>query len=80
MARLRELVPGSRVITRSGFCGTVVQSARLADVNVILVDLDLLTGEERNPVVVFPENLTLGESWLPAQARLHASYKLMVGT
>jgi hypothetical protein len=58
MARLRELVPGSRVVTRSGFNGTVVGTTRLVDVNVVLVDLDLLTGEERNPVVVFPENLT----------------------
>jgi hypothetical protein len=46
------------VITRSGFNGTVVGTARLVDVNVVLVDLDLLTGEERNPVIVFPENLT----------------------
>jgi|GEM_PF-2185707 len=58
MARLRELVPGCRVVTRSGFSGTVVGTARLVDVNVVLVDLDLLSGEERNPVVVFPENLT----------------------
>ncbi|MDF2630426.1 MAG: hypothetical protein K0R39_4257 [Symbiobacteriaceae bacterium] len=58
MARLRELVSGCRVITRSGFNGTVVGTARLVDVNVVLVNLDLLTGEERNPVVVFPENLT----------------------
>jgi hypothetical protein len=58
MARLRELAPGCRVITRSGFSGTVVGTARLADVNVVLVNLDLLTGEERNPVVVFPEHLT----------------------
>lgn len=58
MARLRELVPGCRVITRSGFNGTVVGAAKLVDVNVVLVNLDLLTGEERNPVVVFPENLT----------------------
>lgn len=59
MARMRELAPGCRVETRSGFLGTVVGTARLTDVNVVLVDLDLLTGEERNPVVVFPENLTL---------------------
>lgn len=59
MARLRELGPGCRVVTRSGFNGTVVGVARLVDVNVVLVDLDLLSGEERNPVVVFPENLTL---------------------
>ena len=58
MARLRELGAGCRVTTRSGFNGTVVGTARLADVNVVLVNLDLLTGEERNPVVVFPENLT----------------------
>ena len=58
MARLRELVTGCRVVTRTGFNGTVVGTARLADVNVVLVNLDLLTGEERNPVVVFPENLT----------------------
>ena len=58
MARLREMVPGCRVVTRSGFNGTVVGTARLVDVNVVLVNLDLLTGEERNPVVVFPENLT----------------------
>lgn len=58
MARLRELSPGCRVVTRSGFSGTVVGTARLVDVNVVLVNLDLLTGEERNPVVVFPENLT----------------------
>ncbi|HWI60231.1 MAG TPA: hypothetical protein VNT75_00190 [Symbiobacteriaceae bacterium] len=58
MARLRELVPGCRVVTRSGFNGTVVGTARLVDVNVVLVNLDLLSGEERNPVVVFPENLT----------------------
>lgn len=58
MARLRELVHGCRVITRSGFNGTVVGTARLVDVSVVLVDLDLLTGEERNPVIVFPENLT----------------------
>jgi hypothetical protein len=59
MARLRELAIGCRVITRSGFNGTVVGTARLVDVSVVLVDLDLLTGEERNPVVVFPENLNL---------------------
>lgn len=59
MARLRELSPGCRVETRSGFLGTVVGTAKLLDVNVVLVDLDLLTGEERNPVVVFPENLAL---------------------
>ena len=58
MARLRELAPGCRVVTRSGFNGTVVGVARLVDVNVVLVNLDLLSGEERNPVVVFPENLT----------------------
>jgi hypothetical protein len=58
MARLRELAPGCRVVTRSGFNGTVVSTARLVDVNVVLVNLDLLSGEERNPVVVFPENLT----------------------
>jgi len=58
MARLRDLVPGCRVITRSGFHGTVEGVSRCADVNVVLVNLDLLTGEERNPVVVFPENLT----------------------
>lgn len=58
MARLRELVPGCRVVTRSGFPGTVVGVARLVDVNLVLVDLDLLHGKERNPVVVFPENLT----------------------
>lgn len=57
MARLRELVPGCRVVTRSGFDGTVVGVVRLVDVNVVLVNLDLLSGEERNPVVVFPENL-----------------------
>lgn len=59
MARLRELAPGCRVITRSGFNGTVVGTTKLVDVNVVLVNLDLLSGEERNPVVVFPENLTL---------------------
>lgn len=58
MARLRELVPGCRVVTRSGFDGTVVGVVKLVDVNVVLVNLDLLSGEERNPVVVFPENLT----------------------
>lgn len=58
MARLRELVPGCRVVTRSGFNGTVVAITKLVDVHVVLVNLDLLTGEERNPVVVFPENLT----------------------
>lgn len=58
MARLRELLPGCRVITRSGFNGTVVGIARLVDVSVVLVNLDLLSGKERNPVVVFPENLT----------------------
>ncbi|MFZ5815383.1 MAG: hypothetical protein ACOY93_08775 [Bacillota bacterium] len=57
MARLRELVPGCRVVTRSGFDGTVVGVVKLVDVNVVLVNLDLLSGEERNPVVVFPENL-----------------------
>jgi len=57
MARLRELVPGCRVVTRSGFDGTVVSIVKLVDVNVVLVNLDLLSGEERNPVVVFPENL-----------------------
>lgn len=72
MARLRELVPGCRVITRSGFEGTVVNAARLADVNVVLVNLDLLTGEERNPVVVFPENLTRVEQ-RPCAARSNAS-------
>jgi hypothetical protein len=58
MARLRELAAGCRVVTRSGFNGTVVGTTRLVDVNVVLVNLDLLSGEERNPVVVFPENLT----------------------
>lgn len=58
MARLRELVPGCRVVTRSGFDGTVVGIVRLVDISVVLVNLDLLSGEERNPVVVFPENLT----------------------
>lgn len=58
MAKLRELVPGCRVVTRSGFDGTVVGVAKLVDVNVVLVNLDLLSGKERNPVVVFPENLT----------------------
>jgi len=58
MARVRDLAPGCRVVTRSGFNGTVVSTARFVDVNVVLVNLDLLTGEERNPVVVFPENLT----------------------
>jgi hypothetical protein len=58
MARLRELVPGCRVITRSGFNGTVVGTARLGDICVVLVNLDLLGGGERNPVIVFPENLT----------------------
>jgi hypothetical protein len=72
LARLRELVPGCRVITRSGFEGTVVNAARLADVNVVLVNLDLLTGEERNPVVVFPENLSLAEQ-RPITARSNAS-------
>lgn len=58
MARLRDLATGCRVVTRSGFNGTVVGTARFVDVNVVLVNLDLLAGEERNPVVVFPENLT----------------------
>lgn len=58
MARLRDLAPGCRVQTRSGFLGTVAGVARFVDVNVVLVNLDLLEGEERNPVVVFPENLT----------------------
>lgn len=66
MARLRELAQGCRVITRSGFNGTVVGTARLVDVSVVLVDLDLLTGEERNPVIVFPENLTPVSMPLPA--------------
>ncbi len=59
MARLRDLTPGCRVVTRSGFFGTVARITRLADVSVVLVNLDLLTGRERNPVVVFPENLAL---------------------
>jgi hypothetical protein len=67
MARLRELVPGCRVVTRSGFDGTVVGIVKLVDVNVVLVNLDLLTGEERNPVVVFPENLTPLQQDQPAQ-------------
>lgn len=58
MAKLRDLAPGCRVQTRSGFMGTVAGFARLMDVNVVLVNLDLLVGEERNPVVVFPENLS----------------------
>lgn len=72
MARLRDLAPGCRVITRSGFYGTVVGTARMVDVNVVLVDLDLLTGEERNPVVVFPENLTSLQAQAPA-ARTNVS-------
>lgn len=68
MARLRELSPGCRVETRSGFLGTVVGTAKLLDVNVVLVNLDLLTGEERNPVVVFPENLALLERSIEAPA------------
>ncbi|MFZ5825619.1 MAG: hypothetical protein ACOY94_15075 [Bacillota bacterium] len=67
MARLRELVPGCRVVTRSGFDGTVVGVVRLVDVNVVLVNLDLLSGEERNPVVVFPENLVTVQQELPVQ-------------
>lgn len=68
MARLRDLAPGCRVVTRSGFNGTVVGTARFVDVHVVLVNLDLLTGEERNPVVVFPENLTPLQQPLPAPA------------
>lgn len=58
LARLRELPAGQRVVTRSGFAGTVVGVARLGGISLVLVDLDLLTGQPRNPVVVFPENLT----------------------
>lgn len=68
MARLRELSPGCRVETRSGFLGTVVGTAKLLDVNVVLVNLDLLSGEERNPVVVFPENLALIQRGIEAPA------------
>ena len=58
MARLRELPAGQRVVTRSGFVGTVVGYGHLGNISVVMVDLDLLQGQARNPVVVFPENLT----------------------
>ncbi len=74
MAKLRDLNPGCRVQTRSGFLGTVAGFARLMDVNVVLVNLDLLVGEERNPVVVFPENLTpLAQSAQQPVAKTNAS-------
>lgn len=73
MARLRDLEPGRRVITRSGFGGTVVATERMQDLWVILVNLDMLTGQERNPVVCFPENLTVAEDKTPLTAGLSLS-------
>lgn len=70
MARLRDLEPGRRVITRSGFGGTVVASERMQDLWVILVNLDMLIGQERNPVVCFPENLTVADEKSPLAAGL----------
>lgn len=58
MGKQDDLLPGCRVVTRSGFVGTVVGLERLLDICLVLVALDLLDGEERNPVMVFPENLT----------------------
>jgi len=57
LARLRDLPAGQRVVTRSGFTGTVVGYDHVGNISVVLVALDLLQGQPRNPVAVFPENL-----------------------
>lgn len=67
MARLRDLPAGQRVVTRSGFPGTVVGHGHIGSISVVLVDLDLLRGQPRNPVVVFPENLTPAAPGPPPQ-------------
>lgn len=75
MAKLRELYPGCRVTTRSGFMGTVVETSRTHDFNIVLVNLDLLSADDRNPVVVFPENLTpiLEKTPVPAAVKRSVS-------
>jgi hypothetical protein len=71
MARLRDLEPGRRVITRSGFAGTVVVTSRMQDIWVVMVDLDALQGLDRNPVVCFPEFLIPVDEKTPLTAGLH---------